>query len=200
MAEPRRSCDDRRQPHAFVIDCQGAFAFWCGSILLMARQNRDTRAIENTVARNKLRSTLFHWMSKHHDAIIERWDGDKIDWGTFCLELTELGLTDLTGKPASEKTARQTWFRARGAVAKKKKAKAAQPPTPINPSRVSKDWRPPNAPPPQAPAPPTPPLRSLPSKQNQLEPIRKDDGHKKPYDPEEQMAHLFRTFQERSGR
>ena len=146
MAEPKRSCNARRQPHDFVIRRSRPFSKLCGSVLRMARRNRDTKAIDNTVARNRLRSSLFHWMAKRHDDIVERWDGEKIDWVTFCIEMAELGLTDLTGKPATEKTARQTWFRARAAVAKKRKSKAAAPPPRVNPSRIEKDWRPAAAP------------------------------------------------------
>ncbi len=164
----------------------------------MAGQNRDTKAIDNTVAQSRLRSSLFRWMVKRHDYIVERWDGDKIDWVTFCVELTELGLTDLTGKPASEKTARQTWFRARNAVAKKRAKAAAQAPRPVHPSRIDKEWRPANAPLP--PAPNVPRLAGPPGLQNQIAPIRKGSVQPDGYDPEEQMAHLFRTVRQRSGR
>ena len=58
----------------------------------MARQNRDTKAIMNSVQRNRLRSNLFRWMVRHHDSIIERWNGERIDWRTFCAELAALGL------------------------------------------------------------------------------------------------------------
>jgi hypothetical protein len=168
----------------------------------MARQNRDTKAIDNSVARNRLRSSLFHWMVKHHDFVVERWDGEKIDWVTFCVELTELGLTDLTGKPASEKTARQTWFRARQAVAKKRAKVAEQPPRPVPPSRIDKDWRPANAPPQPSPPSQTPAStagRSL--SLDELKGIRKNTSEDDDdFDPVANKARLRRIIADRSGR
>ncbi len=170
----------------------------------MARQNRDTKAIDNSVAKNRLRSSLFHWMVKHHDYVVERWDGDKIDWVTFCDELTELKLTDLTGKPASEKTARQTWFRARQAVAEKRAKASAGPPLPIPPSRIDKEWRPANAPPPasppgQAPAPTA--GRSVSLSLDELRGIRKNSSEAEgdDFDPVANKARLRRIIADRSG-
>ncbi len=163
----------------------------------MARQNRDTKAIDSTVARNRLRSSLFRWMVKRHDYIVERWDGEKIDWVTFCVELTELGLTDLTGKPASEKTARQTWFRARKAVAKKRANAAAQPPRQVHPSRIPKDWRPANAPLPTR-LTPAAPTREL--SKNELMPIRENTSEDDDdFDPQANKARLRRIIADRSG-
>jgi hypothetical protein len=117
----------------------------------MARQNRDTKAIMNSVQRNRLRSNLFRWMVRHHDSIIERWNGERIDWRTFCAELAALGLTDTRGKPATEGNARETWRQARKAVAKARATAAAKavtkPPRPVYPSRIAKYARPENAPP-----------------------------------------------------
>lgn len=163
----------------------------------MTRQNRDTKAIDNSVARNRLRSSLFRWMVKHHDNIVERWDGDKIDWVTFCVELTELGLADLTGKPASEKTARQTWFRARKVVAEKRAKAASQPPRPVHPSRIDKEWRPANAPPPPQLAPVRTPGLSLHELMPNPKRSSEDDKH---YDPKANKARLLRIIAERSGR
>jgi hypothetical protein len=118
----------------------------------MARQNRDTKAIMNSVQRNRLRSNLFRWMVRHHDSIHERWNGERIDWRTFSAELAELGLTDTKGKPATEGNARETWRQARKVVAKARAAAAAKaavkPPRPVYPSRIAKYARPENAPPP----------------------------------------------------
>jgi hypothetical protein len=124
----------------------------------MARQNRDLKAINNSVQRNRLRSSLFRWMVAHHDTILASWNGEKIDWRTFCAALAELGLTDTRGRPATEGNARETWRQARKAIAKARAAEAAKVEAkpartvfghPVYPSRM-KDTRPENAPPPPA--------------------------------------------------
>jgi hypothetical protein len=164
----------------------------------MARQNRDTKAIDNTVARNRLRSSLFHWMVKRHDELAERWGDGKVDWRTACEEFVELGLTDTRGRAATERNARETWLQARKHVAAKRAKAAAQAPRPVHPSRIDKEWRPANAPLPSAPN--VPRLAGPPGLQNQIAPIRKGSVQPDGYDPEEQMAHLFRTVRQRSGR
>jgi hypothetical protein len=158
-------------------------------------------AIDNTVERNKLRSSLFRWMVKHHDEWVQRWNGQKIDWRTSCEELTELGLTDTRGRPATERNARETWLQARKFVAANRKAAAAQPPRAGYPSRIDKEWRPANAPPPAAPlAPAGVPAVWSPGPQNQLLAVRKTaPEEKKPFDPKAQKARLRRIIDERTG-
>jgi hypothetical protein len=158
-------------------------------------------AIDNIVEGNKLRSSLFRWMVKHHDEWVQRWNGQKIDWRTSCEELTGLGLTDTRGRPATERNARETWLQARKFVAANRKAAAAQPPRPVHPSRVDKDWRPANAPPPGLATQAGVPAIWSPGPEDQLLPVRKKLPHeKKPYDPKENLARLKRVINERSGR
>jgi len=164
----------------------------------MARLNKDTRAIRNSVERNTLKSSLFRWMVKHHDEVTKRWAGGKIDWRTFCEELAQLGKTDATGKPASEVTARKTWQRARKEVAAGRAAEAATPAPRVNPSRIDKNWRPANAPPPTSQL--VPAAAGSHSLQELMPAIRKnpadkDDG----YDPKARKASLLRLIAERSG-
>jgi hypothetical protein len=164
----------------------------------MARQNRDTKAIDNTVARNRLRSSLFHWMVKRHDDLAERWGDGKVDWRTACEEFVELGLTDTRGKAATERNARETWLQARKHVSAKRAKAAEQPPPRINPSRLPKDWRPANAPPPTTQLFPAAAgshsLQDL-MPANRKNPADKDDG----YDPKARKASLLRLIAERSG-
>lgn len=164
----------------------------------MARPNRDSKAIDNTIERNRLRSSLFRWMVKHHGMLADRWRGEKVDWRTSCAEFAELGLTDTRGKPATERNARETWLQVRKYVAANRVKEAVQPPRRINPSRMPKDWAPANAAPP--PIVNSPRLAAPPGLQNQPAPIRTSEAQDDEYDPEEQMAHLRRTFRERSGR
>jgi hypothetical protein len=70
-------------------------------------------AIQNTVQRNRLHSSLFRWMVEHHDDIVEAWNGERINWRTPCAALAELGLTDMRGKPTTKGNARETWRQAR---------------------------------------------------------------------------------------
>ena len=167
----------------------------------MARHSKDTKAILRTVERSEERSSLYWWMVSHHDDLIEASKRQRIKWSAFCAEAEKSGLTDVTGKPASERTARQTWLRVRAAVAKARAAAAAKaavkPPRPVYPSRMSPDLRPANAPPP---IPNAPRLGGPPAQQNQLAPRRTDAAQNDGPDPLEQIARLQRIFRERDGR
>lgn len=187
----------RRQPHDLVKKLSRPFAFRAASVWRMARRNRDSKAIDNTIERSRLRSSLFRWMVKRHDELTERWSEGKIDWRISCEEFAELGLTDTKGKPATERNARETWLQARKHVAAIRAKEAARLPRPINPSRMPKEWRPANAPPP---TPSTPRPAQTPALQNQLVPIRIGAVQADGYDPDEQIAHLRRTVRNRSGR
>jgi hypothetical protein len=163
----------------------------------MARQKRDTKAILKTIERSGDRSDLFWWMVEQHDEIIKKANGSRINWPSVCAAAAERGRMDRLGQPPSVMTAKKTWQRARKAVAASRTSEAAQPPRPVYPSRVDKDWTPRNAPPPvNQEAAPAAPALSL----NGLMPIRKtasqDDDV---YDPKAQKARLRRIIAERSG-
>jgi hypothetical protein len=159
----------------------------------MPRQDRKTRNILMAVERSGEHSSLFYWMVEHHDEMIASSKRKRIKWADFCARAAEKGLTDLTGKPASEPTARQTWLRARRHVAIDRAAEAAKTPMPVHPSRMSKDWRPSAAPPPAPAVNPTgAPIGKQKSSIRKEEP--EDDA---PYDPDEQIAHLIRTVRKR---
>ena len=163
----------------------------------MARQKRDTKAILKVIGRTGDRSDLFWWMVEQHDQITLKAKGNRISWSSVCAEAARRGKMDRLGQPPSVMTAKKTWQRVRKQVAAARVSAAAQPPSPINPSRMAKDWRPANAPP-QTPPAPRPP--ASPGMQNQLVTVRKGSVQPDGYDPEEQMAHLFRTLKQRSGR
>lgn len=170
----------------------------------MARRNRDSKAIDNTIEQNRFRSSAFRWMVKNHDEFTQRWAGQKIDWRTVCSQLAELGRTDTKGKPVTEGNARETWRQARRYVAATKVAGAAQPPRPVPPSRIDKEWRPANAPPPtsppgQAPAPTA--GRSVSLSLDELKGIRKNSSEDEgdDFDPVANKARLRRIIADRSG-
>jgi hypothetical protein len=167
----------------------------------MARRNRDTTAILKTVSRSEQRSSLFWWLVEHHDEMIAAAKGKRILWRPFCAKVAALGLTDTKGQPPCERAARETWMQARKEVAASREAAAAQPPRPVYPSRVDKDWRPANAPPPGPATQAVVPVAWSPTPEQQMLPVRTTPPHeKKPYDPKENLARLKRVINERSGR
>ena len=98
------------------------------------------------VARGGDRSSLFWFLVKHHDELLRQAEGKRFRWKALCERFAQHGLTDARGERANPKTARQTWLRARKAVAEAKKRKqaidAARRPGDVYPSRISPDWRP----------------------------------------------------------
>ena len=82
------------------------------------------KAIVGELARSSERSSLFWWMVEHHDALAGASGGRRIRWQPLCQKFAALGLTDGTGKPANEKTAGETWLRARTEVARQRKDRA----------------------------------------------------------------------------
>jgi hypothetical protein len=149
----------------------------------MTQSRGTTKAILRTIARGENRSTLFWWMVDNHDRI-EAAAGRRIHWKGFCAEAAARGLTDATGKAPTERTARETWYKARLEIAAAREREAAASATRRvgrkPPSRLPKDWRPAAF---AAPGPAAP------------RPAPADD-----YDQEKAMAALRRIMNERSGR
>jgi hypothetical protein len=110
----------------------------------MKRARRLTKALLRSIARGEDRSPLFWWMVEDHDLIVAS-AGKRIYWKGLCAQAAKLGLNDANGNPPSPRTARETWRKARVAVAEARAAEAAQPPPrpgSVFPSRIPKDWRP----------------------------------------------------------
>jgi hypothetical protein len=116
----------------------------------MPKRAPTFKAILSEVARGD-RSSLFCWLVEHHDEVIEQSAGKRMRWEPLCKRFAEHGLTDINGRPATPRTARQAWFQARRAVAEAKKRKqasdAARRPGAVYPSRIPPDWRPTVVPP-----------------------------------------------------
>jgi len=70
-------------------------------------------------------STLYLWMRRNHQHIARQMERDGIPWPEFTEAVAKAGLTDRTGKPAQEKTVKQTWFRVRQEI-KNRPARQAQ--------------------------------------------------------------------------
>ena len=117
----------------------------------MARRQQTYKAILEEVARGGDRSSLFWFLTQHHDELIAQAAGKRMLWDALCVRFAEHGLTDRRGLTATPKTARQTWLRARRAVAAARAQKAAADangrPGDKYPSRTSPDWRPQIVPP-----------------------------------------------------
>jgi len=112
----------------------------------MSARTPTYKAILAEVARSSDRSSLFWWLVDHHDELIEQAAGKRMRWDALCVRFAEHGLTDTRGRPATPRTARETWFQARRTVAEARARKAAadakKKPGDKYPSRISPDWRP----------------------------------------------------------
>ena len=110
----------------------------------MTRQQPSLKTVLSEIAKPDDRSNLFWWLVEHHDEIVAAANGRRMRWRRLCVRFAELGLTDRTGKPATEKVARLTWFRARQEVARVRGLAVERPSRPgsVFPSRMPKDWKP----------------------------------------------------------
>lgn len=97
-----------------------AFASSPATLSVMKIKRAGIRAILKQIAQRGDRSPLFHWMVQHHDEMLDRAKGGKIIWGELCVTFQEHGLTNQLGQPASKRTARETWYQARKAVAQQR--------------------------------------------------------------------------------
>lgn len=110
----------------------------------MTRHQPLIKTVLSEIANGDDRSSLFWWLVEHHDEIMAAANGRRMQWRRLCARFAELGLTDRTGKPATEKLARLTWFRARQEVARLRGLAVPAPARAgsVYPSRTSKEWRP----------------------------------------------------------
>jgi hypothetical protein len=82
----------------------------------------ETRRILETIAKPSNRSSLFWWMLEHHDEVVQAASGGRLNWKQICLEVTAIGLTNVSGGRVTEATARKTWFRVRREKARRDEA------------------------------------------------------------------------------
>ncbi len=183
----------------------------------MKTKRMGVRAVLNQIEQSADRSTLFYWMSEHHDDLIAKAKGRKLRWVELCVTFAGLGLTNQHGEIATERTARETWYKVRKTVARKRADTASVAATdfpmrgstlPIatNRSRAPTTWHPEELRPElnrrgvdavhPAPAPISPPASLDPSTDTMpgVEgPVSKDVAKAR-------LAELRRTLAERSGR
>ena len=84
----------------------------------MKTKRAGVRAILIQIEQSADRSSLFHWMVEHHDELLAKAKGRKLRWVELCVTFGKLGLTNQQGEIATERTARETWYRARKEVAR----------------------------------------------------------------------------------
>lgn len=84
----------------------------------MKTKRAGVKAILTQLGQSADRSTLFHWMVDHHNELLANAKGRKMNWVELCVSFGTLGLTNQQGEIATERTARETWYRARKEVAR----------------------------------------------------------------------------------
>lgn len=94
----------------------------------MERPDKAKEALIALVSQSD-RSTLFRWMTEHHDDLLAAASGERIRWKPFAEAAGTMGLTDVTGARPSPALCRQTWYRVRRLVACRKES--ARPHGPI---------------------------------------------------------------------
>ena len=72
----------------------------------MSRNRKGLRAVLREIAHSADRSALFCWMVEHHDELALAAQGRRLHWRRLCERFAALGLTDINGNAASERTAR----------------------------------------------------------------------------------------------
>ena len=63
------------------------------------------------------RSALFRYLREHHDRIVERQAGERMNWSALCGWFMTSGLTNRRGGAPTPSCARKTWYRVRKLVA-----------------------------------------------------------------------------------
>ena len=170
----------------------------------MKTKRAGLRAILRKIEQPADRSSLFHWMVEHHDELLATANEARLAWADLCASFTELGLTNRDGQPASQKTARLTWYRARKVVADKQARAARKVATGLSPRSLMPSASPRSRTPLEITrlvSSQAPPVGSQPSSSvavqspphNEGGPISEDAAKAK-------IARLRRTLEERSGR
>ena len=113
----------------------------------MDRHGKAIRAVVSAITKSSDRSPLFWWLKDHHDEIVAAAAGKRLQWESLRAQFEEAGLTDLTGKPPTAKTAKVTWQRVKQTVAQERARQAAEAARPKRvgatpPSRIPHKWRP----------------------------------------------------------
>lgn len=121
----------------------------------METDSKHLDRVLGSLRRSEKRSALFHWLLDHHDEILDAAGAERINWRAVAERFKEAGLTDATGKPATARTARATWYKVRRVVATRRANLGSTRPVKLMPSKLPRDAGPALTPEP-APAPAVP--------------------------------------------
>src|SRR6185437_8219073 len=83
----------------------------------MARTNDEVLAAIEKAVTVSSRSELARWMRRNHDALVQRLNGQRVDWTEIANVFAKAGLTGRSGRPASPDSVRKAWERTQKAVA-----------------------------------------------------------------------------------
>ena len=170
----------------------------------MKTKRAGVKAILTQVGQSADRSSLFHWMVEHHDELLANAKGRKMNWIELCVSFGTLGLTNQQGEIATERTARETWYRARKEVARLRAYAARQAATGFSgrsslPSAAPVGRQP--TPLPQSTAPLASAVKPQPNTPNSIgDTMRGVEGPVSEEVAKARVAELRRTLEERSGR
>jgi cell division septation protein DedD len=103
----------------------------------MARTNDEVLAAIEKAAPVSSRSELARWMRRNHDALVQRLNGQRVDWTEIAKVFAKAGLTGRSGKPASPDSVRKAWERTQKAVAASRRAQNALPGPDATPEAVA---------------------------------------------------------------
>jgi len=93
----------------------------------MARTNDEVLAAIEKAVTVSSRSELARWMRRNHDALVQRLNGQRVDWTEIANVFAKAGLTGRSGRPASPDSVRKAWERTQKAVAASRGAQNALP-------------------------------------------------------------------------
>jgi hypothetical protein len=103
----------------------------------MARTNDEVLAAIEKAAPVSSRSELARWMRRNHDALVQRLNGQRVDWTEVAKVFAKAGLMGRSGKPASPDSVRKAWERTQKAVAASRRAQNALPGPDATPEAVA---------------------------------------------------------------
>jgi hypothetical protein len=103
----------------------------------MARTNDEVLAAIEKVAPASSRSELARWMRRNHDALVQRLNGQRVDWTEIAKVFAKAGLTGRSGKPASPDSVRKAWERTQKAVAASRRAHNTLPGLDVTPEAAA---------------------------------------------------------------
>lgn len=76
---------------------------------------------------------LYHWMMENYDLLVGTFARYGPQWAHRLQAFADMGLTDRSGRPPTQRTAQATWYRVRRVKLEEQRAKASAPPPAFQP-------------------------------------------------------------------